>query len=229
MPKAELSLRCLNVAKSFSRHAALVDVNVALEGGQIVLLLGANGSGKSTLLRIAAQLLRPDAGSCKVFSAERELKAQAIGYVGHQAMLYGDLSLEENLELFSSLGGGDVRAAIDYWDLAGIAHFSVSSLSKGQLARASLARALLPSPPVLLLDEPTSALDEKSVTALMRHASNMKERGGLVLIATHDIARLVPFAQRILVLHEGRVACDEALGLGGSSQKALPLYQSINR
>ncbi|MBX7142891.1 MAG: heme ABC exporter ATP-binding protein CcmA [Oligoflexia bacterium] len=229
MPDGKVALHFEEIAKAFSRQKVLNGVNLSLQGGEIVLLLGANGSGKSTLLRIAADLLRPDSGRRKVLLGERNATAQEVGYLGHNSMLYADLSVYENLAFFSQLSGGLAEALIDAWALQDIRNSLARDLSKGQLARLSLARAFLPAPSIVFLDEPTSALDERGVQILLREIGKVRELGGLVLIATHDIARLAAYAQRVLVLQQGKMACEEALGLGGSSAKALPFYHSINR
>jgi heme exporter protein A len=181
-------------------------VDHVLEPGRALGLLGPNGSGKSTLLRCIAGLLRPRAGhvlvdgreSCELAPAERA----RVAYAGHRPLLWGGLSARENLVLCASLyglGADSAERALATADLAEAAERPAALLSQGQRQRLALARALLPSPALLVLDEPHSGLDEASSARL--DGVLAAARGNVTLIlATHERAA----AERL---------CDELLHL----------------
>ena len=199
-PRLELH----GVGHAYGGRVVLADVDYALAPGRSLGVLGPNGSGKSTLLRCIAGLLRPRAGavlvdgheSCELPPAERA----RIAYAGHRPLLWGGLSARENLVLCAGLYGlaaERVEAALAAADLAEQAARPAASLSQGQRQRLALARALLPSPALLVLDEPHSGLDEASVARL--DALLQSAHGSVTLVlATHEHAR----AERL---------CDELL------------------
>lgn len=228
-------MELLDIHKSFGGHTVLRGLNLSLRQGDFVIILGANGSGKSTLLRILAGLTRPDKGSL----GER-ISPHEIGHAGHALFLYPDLSVAENLELFSILAGAvcDLETHLDRWNLKEVRTKKIAELSKGQQARVSLARAFVHSPRYLFLDEPTSALDENSLQILVREIARTTrdESGvarGFVVIATHDISRLANFATRILVLQNGKIFKDSAAATEAANvtvrAELISVYLESNR
>jgi heme exporter protein A len=194
------------VGHAYGGRVVLAGVNRTLEPGRALALLGPNGSGKSTLLRCIAGLLRPRAGSvlvdgresCELPPAERA----RVAYAGHRPLLWGGLSARENLLLCSGLyglGPASAERALEGADLAEAAERPASALSQGQRQRLALARALLPSPSLLVLDEPHSGLDESSSARL--DALLIAARGEVtIVLATHERSR----AERL---------CDELMQL----------------
>lgn len=202
------------VSRRFGRQQVLRDVSCSFAPRELILLLGANGAGKSTLLRTCVGLLRPDSGTITTNIASR-----AIGYVGHEPMLYAHLSVRENLELFAGLRGlsaleaaPGIAAALDCWGLLPHASKEISELSRGLQMRAALARTLHANPSLLFLDEPTSALDEGTVSALgaALHAIVHADRAGTVVMATHDIERVRSWATRVILFADGQIMEDSA-------------------
>lgn len=200
-----------NISKRFGNQWIIKGLSTSFEPGELALLLGANGAGKSTLLRICAALLRADSGSLK-----HGFSRSAIGYLGHEPMIFAHLTVRENLELFSALY--NLRLATDYlmqrWKLEPHAEKRVIELSRGLQMRVALARTLMSNPSLLLLDEPTSALDEESVSSLMSAISGMalqESRAGIAIVATHDIERVREFANRVILLEDGRIRKDSKL------------------
>lgn len=218
------------IGKRFGQTKVLDGLDCVLNPGQCTLLLGHNGSGKSTLLRICAGLLRADSGGA---SPSLPVSEGAIAYLGHRNMLYSALTVEENLELALRLRGLNVElgSLLQQWNLERERGQTVATLSKGQQTRAALARVLLDNPRYIFLDEPTAALDERSVEALV---SDLKSRTSgsnpaVVVIATHDIRRLEPLAQRVIVLFRGKIEHD-SLGQGEHAvAQAVARYQELNR
>jgi heme exporter protein A len=161
-----ISLRDLR--RDYGERPVLRAVSLQLPPGATLAVIGANGAGKSTLLRILATLLRPSAGEAEVLGATLPREAWKVrgrlGYLGHEPLLYRELSVRENLELNARLHRVDdpgARIAM-LLDRAGIAHRAdelVRNLSAGMLQRAAICRALVHAPELLLLDEPRSHLD----------------------------------------------------------------------
>jgi len=219
------------VTKSYGHFPVIRELSLAFKPGECTLLLGANGAGKSTLLRMCASLLRPDKGS--IHLGGKALAAKDLGYCGHQALLYGELTVAENLRLTAELM--NVSTPIDSilarWELESRAKTRVNALSKGLQVRASLARGLLHRPRCVFLDEPSSALDEHSLdllrTALLE--TNAHHQGqAIFIIATHDIARLRSLAGRAVVLSEGILAKD-SLTKGATADSVVEYYLEHNR
>lgn len=219
------------LSKSYDRTPILENLTVSFAPGDVTLLLGANGAGKSTLLKLCAGLLRPSSG--KILLDGKTKKFSDCGYFGHDSLLYRDLSARENLQFFASLtrSGESTEETLARWDITDIASKKVSELSKGQISRISLARAFSHSPGVLLLDEPTAALDEKGTCLLLEQLKSYQENSeGIVVIATHDVRRLSPHVNRVLVLNENRIL--EDTGKQDSENpisKAVEQYLSVNR
>jgi len=203
-----------NLSKRFGHRLALHGVDLQVRTGEIVALLGPNGAGKSTLLRVLATLAQPSFGAVEVADyrlPEQGAEARAyIGYIGHQPLLYDDLSAEQNLAFFARLygiGKADPRIdqLLDQFGLTARRGEPVRNFSRGMQQRLAIARAVLHKPAVLLLDEPHSGLDREAVTILDKLLRAHAKGGAAVLIATHDLNRVLGLAQRVEVLAAGRL------------------------
>jgi heme ABC exporter ATP-binding subunit CcmA len=216
------SLSFANVSRSYGRRWALSRVSFTCRGGEIAGLLGANGAGKSTLISIAATLLTPSAGSVRYGDHEsRSTSAlrQRIGLVGHDLYLYPELSAAENLSFYGRLYrlpdvSARVEAALERARLTDRRDDPVQSLSRGMRQRLTLERALLHDPRLLLLDEPFTGLDDASTFALAARLRELKTRGCIVIVATHDLEVVDGLIDRAVVLRDGRVV--EMPAEGGS-------------
>lgn len=228
------------LSKDIDSAPIVRSVSCAIDAGERVLLLGANGAGKSTLLRICAGVMRATKGGLRLAMPQRSLRSRDVGYVAHQPMFYGELSLAENLKLFAALRGVSrdaLKTAITRWQLDAHLRKRPGELSKGLLARASLCRAFLHKPPVLFLDEPSSALDQASCDILLEELSALHayhHAKSIVLLATHDIARLGMIADRVLVMSAGQLIHDskdvvDGQNKGAAVQRAINVYLTHNR
>jgi heme exporter protein A len=219
--RAETAITAHEVWRGFGRERVLRGVTVEVPPGAGLAIFGPNGSGKSTLLRVLAGLLRPARGTVLVGgdnlygvpSARRR-----IGYVGHEPMLYGGLTVAENLRLFATLYGLDaVPARINtVCTLLGLRQYGdvvTARLSRGLLQRTAIARALLHAPAVLLLDEPFAGLDPDAAAHLAAHLDEFRQRGGALVLATHQAAEAARAADEARVLRNGRLS--PALRLAG--------------
>ena len=199
-----------NVRKSYGGRALWTSVDLTVETGETVALLGANGAGKSTLLRIAATVCRPTAGSVVVgnVDARREPeKARCLlGYQPQDAPVYAELTPAEHLRWWMRLHDApvDVDAALVHFGLAAMAHKPSATLSRGQRQRVALAMASLHAPPLLLLDEPFTALDGAGQSVVGSILESRRGNQG-TLLALHDEAQARRLADRVVRLDRNGV------------------------
>jgi heme ABC exporter ATP-binding subunit CcmA len=204
-----ITIRGLRVV--FGRTVALDSIDVDLAPG-ITGLFGQNASGKSTFLRVLAGLLTPDAGSVTIrgraIDARNEDSRRSIGYVGHESGLYGRLTVRENLELFARLYGTHserVGLLLDALGLNEREAVSVRELSAGFKRRASVARALVHEPELLLLDEPYANLDDEAAALVSSAVQEWHGAERIAVIATHGAKIVKAFADGGVILKRGRV------------------------
>jgi heme ABC exporter ATP-binding subunit CcmA len=186
-----------------------VDLDVA--PGETVLLSGGNGAGKTTLLRLVAGLIPLHQGEAEVLgtdlSRDRRSHRHRIGFVGSDTGCYDDLSVRENLRFATRAAGGDLRAvddAIDALELGRLADVRHGKLSTGQRRRLALAIALAREPELFLLDEPHAGLDAPGRAFLDQTLARAASEGRSVLIASHELELVRPFATREVVLTNGQ-------------------------
>ncbi len=192
---------------------ALECFSLRIAAGQMVAILGANGSGKSTALRIAAGLLRPTAGVCRLWGSERPdlTMNRKIGYVPDVCALPGFLTVGEVLSVAARLGGLGRVAELDVAPdaltrvgLEGKAGHPVAGLSRGQAQRLGLAVALLRAPELLILDEPLSPLDDGGAARMVALLAELRADGCTVLLTAHRSPELTPHCDRMVWLADGR-------------------------
>ena len=200
------------VTKSFGRTPVLRGITLRVAAGETVAVFGPNGAGKSTLLRLLATLHRPTAGTLRLFGREDTGPAtrRQIGLVAHQSFLYPDLSARENLLFYAHMYGlARAGQTVDDWlarvELADTGARPLRVFSRGMEQRLALARALLHDPRLLLLDEPWSGLDAAAAERLSGLLGSLRAEGRTVVAATHDLDRGLAIADRVLILHRGRV------------------------
>jgi heme ABC exporter ATP-binding subunit CcmA len=194
------------LTQRFGSELALDAVDLALDQGEHLAVLGDNGAGKTTLLRILATAARPTSGRLEIFGldAARERKAlrARIGFVAHAPGLYPALSAAENLEFFCSLRDVDRNRVPEVLSLIGLTDVGwrpAGLLSRGEQQRLAIGRAVLHSPRLLILDEPDASLDSGGPDLLAKIM-----QGRTVVLATHDHALATRLCQRTLELRDGR-------------------------
>jgi heme exporter protein A len=211
----EPALRLSGLRRDYGERTALDGVGLELEAGRTLVVLGPNGAGKTTLLRVLATLLRPSGGEVRVLGCSLPREAWKlrgrIGYLGHEPLLYRDLSGRENLGFHARLHGiGEEATAARIAELltaTGMerrADERVAELSAGMRQRLAICRCVLHEPELLLLDEPDSNLDTEGrelVRALIG-----PDAGATRVIVTHDPDRYLPEADQVLRLGIGEMA-----------------------
>ena len=218
-----LPLHADNLHKSYGSKPALKGVSVSLKGGEMIALLGPNGAGKSTLLQLLTGLFTPDQGTITVLGHDmRQQPARALaglGVVFQQSALDLDLTVMANLLFHTDLHGiprqtarERIAAQLAAIGLQDQAKAVVRSLSGGTRRKVELVRALLHRPRLLLMDEATVGLDPASRQQLLDTVRGLcRDQGLAVLWATHLIEE-VKTADRLLLLHQGTVRFDGAIG-----------------
>ena len=210
-------VQTVGLGKSFDNRPILRDVNLVIQSGSFVSLVGPNGAGKSTLLHVLSTLTAPTAGELALFgrSAGHNVAAlrARIGVIGHQPMLYRDLSARENLLFFGRLYGvrrpdDRARELLQRVELAERADDFVRTFSRGMLQRVAIARALMHQPELILADEPFTGLDVASIRTLEALLAELHDAGRTIMLANHDIAQSLRLADRVVLLRGGGVALD---------------------
>jgi heme exporter protein A len=219
--------------REFGDRAVLRDVTVELADGETLAVLGPNGAGKTTLLRVLATLLRPTAGEVSVlgFALPRQAwKARGrIGYLGHEPLLYRDLTCAENLRFQARLHGlaGDAAARIpellDRVRMSRWADELVRSLSAGMVQRLAVCRAVLHEPDLLLLDEPRSHLDPEAAGLVEPLIGAGPGRTRVVV--THEIEAALAEGDRVLALRAGGTVAYQGPASGLSAGDARAIYR----
>ena len=213
---AAISLRSLR--RDYNERPVLRDVSLELGSGQTLAVIGPNGAGKSTLLRILATLLRPTAGEVEILGAAIPRQAWKVrgrvGFLGHEPLLYRELSIRENLDFNARLQkledpGERIATLLDAAGLVRRADELVRNLSAGMLQRAAICRALLHEPSILLLDEPRSHLDLGAAAIVDELLGPAPGRARAIV--THEIESGLAEADQVLALRaDGSVAYDGA-------------------
>jgi heme ABC exporter ATP-binding subunit CcmA len=192
-------IRARKLGRRFGEKRVLRGVDFDLGRGGCLVVTGPNGSGKTTLLRICAGLAIPSEGELAVAATRRD-----IGYLGHEPLVYRELTALENLELYGKLYRVPERRErigmlLERFGLWEVRHDRVASYSRGMTQRLALCRVLLHEPSLLVLDEPFTALDEAGAELLDAQLAELRGERTL-LVSTHDPDRLAPLATGRLAL-----------------------------
>jgi sulfate transport system ATP-binding protein len=216
-----MSIEIRGVTKRFGAFTAVDTVDLKLDQGDLVALLGPSGSGKSTLLRMIAGLDSPDAGEIRLtgrLATELSPKDRNIGFVFQHYALFKHMTVAQNIAFGLEVrkvprARIDIRVAelLELIQLGGLGGRYPSQLSGGQRQRAAVARALAPEPKVLLLDEPFGALDAKVRAELRAWVRRLHEATGMTtLFVTHDQDEAMEVANRIVIMNRGRIEQQDA-------------------
>lgn len=215
-----MSIEIRNIQKSFGPFKALKNINLHIEGGELVALLGPSGCGKTTLLRIIAGLERPDSGAI-LFHGEdatnRDVKSRQVGFVFQHYALFRHMTVFENIAFGLRIRPRETRPSdaeikrkvhelLNLVQLDWLADRYPAQLSGGQRQRIALARALAVEPKVLLLDEPFGALDAKVRKELRRWLRRLHDELHITSVfVTHDQEEALEVADRVVVLNSGQI------------------------
>lgn len=214
------TIRLRGVRKSFGDLAVLEGVDLDVDRGSVMALLGANGAGKTTLVRILATLSPADAGTVVVdgydVATQPVQVRESISLTGQFAAVDEILTGQENLVLMARLRHlDDPRAVADEllerFDLLDAAQRRVATYSGGMRRRLDLAMSLVGTPPVIILDEPTTGLDPQARLRVWDATRALATQGTTVLLTTQHLEEAEQLADRIAILHHGRIIVDGTL------------------
>lgn len=213
------AVRLTNVGKRLDERPVLRDISLEIAAGEFLAVLGSNGAGKSTLLKLLIGMITPDEGNVELFGESLRTADPAIrrrvGYVGHQSMLYRDLSARQNIAFFAKLYGvddvkGETDAILRTVGLLERGDDAVKTFSRGMTQRVSIARALVHNPDLLLADEPFAGLDARSSEGLEKLFTRMNAAGRTIIMVNHDVPQSLRIARRAIVLSNGKVESDRS-------------------
>jgi ABC-2 type transport system ATP-binding protein len=218
-PRAEWAVEARGLVKVFGRTRAVDGVDLHVRPGTIYSVLGPNGAGKTTTIRMLATLLKPDAGSARIFGhdvvKEPHIVRQLIGVTGQYASVDETLSAVENLMIFSrllGLGRAEARRRTEEllaaFGLAEAAKRPLKQFSGGMRRRLDLAASLIAQPPLIFLDEPTTGLDPRTRAQMWATIRRLVETGSTVLLTTQYLDEADQLADRIAVIDRGRVVAE---------------------
>lgn len=207
------------LVKRFGAFTAVDGVSLTVPTGSVYGVLGPNGAGKTTTIRMLATLLRPDAGSARVFGhdvvAEPTAVRSLVGVTGQYASVDEDLTATENLMIFARLLGlsrtdsrRKTRELLEEFALEDAASKSLKYFSGGMRRRLDLAASLISQPPLLFLDEPTTGLDPRTRAQMWDTIRRLVAEGSTVLLTTQYLDEADQLADRIAVIDHGRVIAD---------------------
>jgi heme exporter protein A len=207
------ALEVSKVWKYYGDFPALRDIQLSIEPGSTVALLGRNGAGKTTLLRIIAGLSKASEGRVSIqgSSVREQATRRRIGVLGHGISLYDELSATENLVLFAKLYGLDdpEKTALDWLERTGLDRVRdglVREFSRGMRQRLAVARAFMHEPEVLLLDEPFTALDDRAIAVLQSLLADAHANGRTIVLSTHQLREALELATHVALIQRGQLA-----------------------
>ena len=217
--EAASTVRAEQLSLTLGSRRVLRHIDLVIERGEFVGLIGANGAGKSTLMSVLATLVCPTQGSLTLFGQAANRNSVAvrarIGMIGHRVMLYRDLTARENLTLFAKLYqienvADRVNQMLEKVNLADRAQDTAGTFSRGMIQRLAIARGLLHEPDLLLADEPFSGLDIPSSDALETLLRGLHAEGRTIVLAHHDLPHAMKLVDRLAVLRRGELVLDAA-------------------
>ena len=214
MPPTLPAVDVTGVSRTFGSRRAVNGVDLSLMPGECLALFGPNGAGKTTLIRMIAGLIKPTTGTVRVGGRSLRDDAAArsqVGLISHQSMLYGALTVRENVEFAAKLHGmpDSPQAAVGALEQMRImdrANSPVRALSRGLQQRVSIARAIVHEPRVVLLDEPYTGLDAAGGAALTDMLQILRGSGAALVLVTHNVDEGLAVSSHAAIMLDGRIA-----------------------
>ncbi|MBI5669494.1 MAG: ATP-binding cassette domain-containing protein [Chloroflexi bacterium] len=201
-----------HVSKSYGSFRAVSDLSFEVYRGEIFAMLGPNGSGKTTTMRMILDILKPDTGTITVLGGPlTDATKDKIGYLPEERGLYRNVRVLEMMEYLGTLKGLSTaearrrsQAMLERLDLAEHAKKKVNELSKGMQQKIQFAVTVLHDPELIIIDEPFSGLDPVNTLALKDLLLEFRQKGGTVVMSTHQMWQVEEMADRLLMIHQGQ-------------------------
>jgi ABC-2 type transport system ATP-binding protein len=232
-----LAIETRNLSKHYREVAAVQDLSLKVEQGEIYAFLGLNGAGKTTTIRMLLGMIKPTAGNAHVLNTPVRLGSRdpwaRVGYLVETPHAYPELTVMENLEAARRLHPGTAPKAVDQiiekLGLAEYAHRRTGNLSLGNAQRLGLAKALLHSPDLLILDEPANGLDPAGIVEIRELLLELTgKQGATVFMSSHILGEVSRLASRIGIIHQGRLLQELDVNQLEQNRKRKLLLQANN-
>ncbi|MCU0822837.1 MAG: ATP-binding cassette domain-containing protein [Spirochaetes bacterium] len=218
-------LNVFEICKSFpqKKGAVLSDISFSINKGEAVALVGENGAGKTTLIRILSLILNPDKGfislnNIKFNEDPGYIKSKTGTLFSGDGSLYDRLSAKENIVYYARLNGVHKHEYNKMLEMLtgelSISNFlddKVSTFSRGMKQRTAIVRTLITDPEFIMLDEPSTGLDIIASNSVKKIITRLKDSGKTVLFSSHNIDEIFSCADRILIIHKGKINCDKTV------------------
>ncbi|OQY35974.1 MAG: hypothetical protein B6I38_00750 [Anaerolineaceae bacterium 4572_5.1] len=209
-----------NLTKQFKDFVAVDKINLRVQAGEVLALLGPNGAGKTTTIRMLTSVLRPSEGQAWVAGydvvTDGAQVRKSVGVLTEHHGLYQRMFSAEYLDFFGQIYGMNaqeredrIRELLHKFGLESSGTRRIGEFSKGMRQKLSLARALLHTPPVLLLDEPTSAMDPESARLVRNAIGSLRSEDRSIIICTHNLAEAEELADRIAIIRRGKIIAND--------------------
>lgn len=213
-------IKLTGVTKLYKHFAAVSDLNLEAQQGEILGIIGHNGAGKSTTLKMMVGLVAPTAGTVEVMGRDMARDSvyvkKQIGYLPEESPLYENMTVSEYLLFFSELYGMPRKAAKERIDLL-LGSLKLpdqkkltGELSKGMKRKVAIARSLLHDPSLLILDEPNSGLDPLTSFFIIDYLKQLREQGKTIVLSAHNLFHVEYICDRVVIMKNGKVlVCDD--------------------
>lgn len=213
-------LRTEELTKAFNENVVVQNLNIRVRAGEIYGFLGPNGAGKTTTIRLLLGLLQPTDGRVFLFESPItentvQLKRR-VGVVAEEPLATTRMTAWEFVHFFADLNNvsqpeGRMESLFNTLDLWDVRHRLVSTYSRGMRQKLSLIRALVHEPELLILDEPVSGLDPHGILEVRQVVEEHRQNGGAVIISSHILSEIERSADRIGIMHQGRLLVEDTI------------------
>jgi len=219
-------LNVSDICKSFPQKKGMVlsNISFSINKGEAVALAGENGAGKTTLIRILSLILKPDTGAISLNNVSFSdspgyIKSKTGTLFSGDGSLYDRLSARENILYYAELNGISktefnrmLEIVTEELSLSDFIDDRVSTFSRGMKQRTAIARTLITDPDFVILDEPSTGLDIIASNSVKKIIERLKNSGKTILFSSHNVDEVFSCADRIIVLHKGKINCDKTTG-----------------
>ncbi len=205
-------IQLTHLSKQFGDKIAVNDLNMILEPGKVMGLIGQNGAGKTTTFRMILNFIVPTSGTITWNNRPITQKdKQKIGFLPEERGLYQKLTIEEQILYFAELHGmsrADAKSELTHWlkrlDVVGKASDKVQSLSKGNAQKVQMIASLIFKPEFIILDEPFSGLDPVNTSIMMSEIMRMRDQGAMIIFSSHDMNNVTKISDNLTMLKQGK-------------------------
>lgn len=209
-------IEAVGLSKYYGRFTAVEGLNFTIGKGEVVAFLGPNGAGKSTTMKLLTGYLAPSAGAARIcgqdVTTDRLVIANRVGYLPENGPLYTEMTPMALLNFFAEVRGLEgsersdrINKVINDCAITDVIHKAIGKLSRGYRQRVGMANVLLHDPDILIMDEPTAGLDPNQILDVRKLVRSL---GKTILLSTHILQEVHEMADRVLLIHEGRMIFD---------------------